>query len=152
MSSSSTSREDHKAQHKSRHMMNMTPNGPGTEAWNRKIQGPEQKMLKLTRPGAISKLWRRQCQGPTCRREQVNYLPRRIGEWDGAETGLGQSAQAGRPGLFWARFTTPFDLGAPLYISSTFVGRHIHPFTREQPTQSRNTERKLMTATSPRIA
>jgi hypothetical protein len=32
MCSSSTSREDHKAQHKSRHMMNMTPNGPGTEA------------------------------------------------------------------------------------------------------------------------
>jgi hypothetical protein len=32
ISSSSTLREDHKAQHKSRHMMNMTPNGLGTEA------------------------------------------------------------------------------------------------------------------------
>jgi hypothetical protein len=32
ISSSSTSREDHKARHKSRHIMNMTPNGPGTEA------------------------------------------------------------------------------------------------------------------------
>jgi hypothetical protein len=32
ISSSGTSREDHEAQHKSRHLMNMTPNGPGTEA------------------------------------------------------------------------------------------------------------------------
>jgi hypothetical protein len=31
-SSSSTSREDHEARHKSRHLMNMTPNGLGTEA------------------------------------------------------------------------------------------------------------------------
>jgi hypothetical protein len=39
ISSSSTSREDHKARHKSRHIMNMTPNGPGTEAWSRKTPG-----------------------------------------------------------------------------------------------------------------
>jgi hypothetical protein len=32
ISSSITSREDHKARHKSKHMMNMTPDGPGTEA------------------------------------------------------------------------------------------------------------------------
>jgi hypothetical protein len=32
ISSSRTSKEDHEAQHKSRHMMNMTPNGLGTEA------------------------------------------------------------------------------------------------------------------------
>jgi hypothetical protein len=32
ISSSGTSREDHEAQHKSRHLMNMTPKGPGTEA------------------------------------------------------------------------------------------------------------------------
>jgi hypothetical protein len=32
ISSSSTSREDHEARHKSRHLMNMTPNGPRTEA------------------------------------------------------------------------------------------------------------------------
>jgi hypothetical protein len=32
ISSSSTSREDHEARHKSRHIMNMTPNGPGAEA------------------------------------------------------------------------------------------------------------------------
>jgi hypothetical protein len=30
ISSSSTSREDHEARHKSRHLMNMTPKGPGT--------------------------------------------------------------------------------------------------------------------------
>jgi hypothetical protein len=32
ISSSSTSREDHEARRKSRHLMNMTPNGLGTEA------------------------------------------------------------------------------------------------------------------------
>jgi hypothetical protein len=32
ISSLSTLREDHEASHKSRHMMNMTPNGLGTEA------------------------------------------------------------------------------------------------------------------------
>jgi hypothetical protein len=56
--------------------------------------------------------------------------------------GLGLSAQAGRPGLFWARFVPPFDLGARLFIASTFAGRHIHPFIRESPTRRRSTERK----------
>jgi hypothetical protein len=32
ISSSSTSREDYEARRKSRHIMNMTPKGPGTEA------------------------------------------------------------------------------------------------------------------------
>jgi hypothetical protein len=32
ISSSSTSREDYEARHKSRHIMNMTPKGLGTEA------------------------------------------------------------------------------------------------------------------------
>jgi hypothetical protein len=32
ISSSSTSREDYEARHMSRHLMNMTPNGPGIEA------------------------------------------------------------------------------------------------------------------------
>jgi hypothetical protein len=39
ISSSSTSREDHEARHKSRHLMNMTPKGPGTEARSRKTPG-----------------------------------------------------------------------------------------------------------------
>jgi hypothetical protein len=33
ISSSSISREDHEARHKSRHLMNMTPNGPKSP-WN----------------------------------------------------------------------------------------------------------------------
>jgi hypothetical protein len=39
ISSSNTSREDHKAWHKSRHMMNTTPNGLVTEASTRKTPG-----------------------------------------------------------------------------------------------------------------
>jgi hypothetical protein len=39
ISSSSTSREDHEARHKSRHEMNKTPNNPRTEASTRKTPG-----------------------------------------------------------------------------------------------------------------
>jgi hypothetical protein len=80
--------------------------GPKHEAG--KLQGPGQKMLKLVWQGALSKPWRRQRQGSTCIREQVNNWPRSIGERDGADMGLGRSAQTSRPGLFWARFAPPF--------------------------------------------
>jgi hypothetical protein len=39
LSSSSTSREDHEARHKSRHEVNMTPKNPRTEASTRKTPG-----------------------------------------------------------------------------------------------------------------
>jgi hypothetical protein len=39
ISSSSTSREDHEARHKSRHEVNKTPNNPRTEASTRKTPG-----------------------------------------------------------------------------------------------------------------
>jgi hypothetical protein len=39
ISSSSTSREDYEARHKSRHEVNMTPNNPRTEASTRKTPG-----------------------------------------------------------------------------------------------------------------
>jgi hypothetical protein len=41
ISSSSTSREDHEAHHKSRHAMNMTPDGPRTEASTCKSSGTQ---------------------------------------------------------------------------------------------------------------
>jgi hypothetical protein len=41
ISSSSTSREDHEAHHKSRHVMNMTPNDPRTEASTCKSSGTQ---------------------------------------------------------------------------------------------------------------
>jgi hypothetical protein len=43
ISSSSTSRGDHEARHKSRHMMNMTPNDPRTEASTYKPSGTQPK-------------------------------------------------------------------------------------------------------------
>jgi hypothetical protein len=39
ISSSSTSREDHEARHKSRHEVNMTPNNPSTKESTRKTPG-----------------------------------------------------------------------------------------------------------------
>jgi hypothetical protein len=107
--------------------------GPKHEAG--KLQGPGHKMLKLARQGVLSKSWRRWRQGPTCIREQVNNWPRSIGEWDGAETGLGRSAQASWLGLFLARCAPPFDLGVCLFIASASTGRHIHPFIWEPPTR-----------------
>jgi hypothetical protein len=85
--------------------MNMTPKGPGTEAWSRELHGPGPKMLNLVRQGALSKPWRRWRQGPTCIREQVNNWPRSIGERDWAEQGQNGP---GPVGLFRARFTPPF--------------------------------------------
>jgi hypothetical protein len=120
-----------------------------------KLQGPELKMLKLARQGALSKPWRRRRQGPTCIREQVNNWSSSIRERDGAnraETGLGRSAKAGRPGLFRARFAPPFDLGDCLFITSASAGCHIHPFIRESPTRMRSTGRKPTAAASPRVA
>jgi hypothetical protein len=39
ISSSSTSRDDHEARHKSRHKVKKTPNNPGTEALTSKTPG-----------------------------------------------------------------------------------------------------------------
>jgi hypothetical protein len=52
-----------------------------------------------------------------------------------AETGLGRSAKAGRPGLLRAWSAPPFALGARLFIASASASRHIHPFIRESPTR-----------------
>jgi hypothetical protein len=41
INSPSTSREDHEARHKSRHVMNMTPNDPRTEASTCKSSGTQ---------------------------------------------------------------------------------------------------------------
>jgi hypothetical protein len=40
-----------------------------------------------------------------------------------AETGMGRSAKAGWPGLFWDWFVTPFDLGVYKRATKADVGR-----------------------------
>jgi hypothetical protein len=67
--------------------MNMTPKGPGTEAWSWKTLGNWTKDAEACAIRILSKPWRRRRQGPTCIREQVNNWPRSIGERDGAEPG-----------------------------------------------------------------
>jgi hypothetical protein len=56
ISSSSTSREDHEARHKSRHAMNMTPNDPRTEALTCKSSGtqPENNEAWIARIQALT--------------------------------------------------------------------------------------------------
>jgi hypothetical protein len=92
-----------------------TTQGPQREGT--KLQGPKQKMLKLARQGALSKPWRRWRQGSTCRRGKSTIDRDMSGSEMGpnrAEMGLGRLAQSSRPGLFRARFATPFDLGVSL--------------------------------------
>jgi hypothetical protein len=56
ISSSSTSREDHEARHKSRHAMNMIPNDPRTEASTCKFSGtqPENSEACIARIQALT--------------------------------------------------------------------------------------------------
>jgi hypothetical protein len=56
ISSSSTSREDHEARHKSRHEVNKTPNNPRTEASTCKFSGtqPENSEACIARIQALT--------------------------------------------------------------------------------------------------
>jgi hypothetical protein len=105
-------------------------------------------MLNLARQGSLSKPWRRRHQGPTCRGNK-SAIDREASGSEGAE--LGQNG----PGPIWPVLSpvrVPFDLRAPLYISSASADCHIHPFIREPPTRRRSTGRKPTTAASPRVA
>jgi hypothetical protein len=145
ISSSSTSREDHEAHHKSRHVMNMTPNDPRTEASTCKASGtqPEKneaciaRIQALTVKGTTSKPHMQvQTNKESCKKQPGrNTSPNR------PRKSLGQSAQSDRPRGFLARFAAPFALGVCLFIASAAVGRHMEqiilptPFTRKPPPQ-----------------
>jgi hypothetical protein len=145
ISSSSTSREDHEARHKSRHAINMTPNDPRIEASMCKSSGtqPENSEACIARIQALTvkettskshmqvRTNKKSCKKQPGRNTGPNW-PRK---------GLGRSAQSDRPRGFLARFATPFALGVRLFIASAAVGRHIEqiilptPFTRKPPPQ-----------------
>jgi hypothetical protein len=145
ISSSSTSREDHEARHKSRHAMNMTPNDPRTEASTCKSSRtqPENseaciaKIQALTMKETTSKAHMQEHKF----KESCKKQPGRNTGPNRPRNGLGRSAQSDRPRGLLARFATPFSLGVCLFIASTVVGRHIEqiipptPFTRKPPSQ-----------------
>jgi hypothetical protein len=119
--------------------MNMTPNGPGIEAWSRKTPGTWTKDVEAcaTRSSILT----------------VEKTTLRAHMWKGESQQLTEKrrgAKWGRTRLKRARFMTPFDLDASLYIASASAGRHIDPFIRELPTRRRSTGRKPTVAASPR--
>jgi hypothetical protein len=145
ISSSSTSREDHEAHHKSRHAMNMNPNDLRTEASMCKSSGtqPENgkaciaRIQALTVKETTSKAHMQVHTNKGLREKQPGT---KLGpNW--AEMGLGRPAWADRPSPLRARFGAPFALGVCLFITSSSVCRHIEqiilltPFTRTPPPQ-----------------
>jgi hypothetical protein len=145
ISSSSTSREDHEARHKSRHAMNMTPNDPRTEASMCKSSRtqPENgeawiaRIQALTVKETTSKAHMQVHTNKGSHEKQPRWKPGP----NRAEMGLGRPAWADWPNPLWARFGTPFSLGVRLFIASSSVRRHIEqiilqtPFTRKPPPQ-----------------
>jgi hypothetical protein len=145
ISSSSTSREDHEARHKSRHAMNMTPNDLRTEASTCKSSGtqPENdeawiaRIKALTMKETTSKAHMQVHTNKGSREKQPGRKPGP----NRAEMGLGRPVWAYRPSPLRARFGAPFALGVRLFIASSSVCRHIEqiilsmPFTRKPPPQ-----------------
>jgi hypothetical protein len=97
ISSSSTSREDHEAHHKSRHAMNMTPNDPRTEASTCKSSGtqPEDSEACIVRIQALTvkeTTSKAHMQVHTNKGSREKQLGRKPGP-NQAEMGLGRPAQ-----------------------------------------------------------
>jgi hypothetical protein len=143
--SSSTSREDHEARHKSRHVMNMTPNDPRTEASMCRSSGtqPENGEAWIARIQAltVNETTSKAHMQVHTNKESCEKQPGRNMGPNRPRKGLGRPAQSDRPRGFLARFATPFALGVRLFIASAVVGRHIEqiilstPFTRTPPPQ-----------------
>jgi hypothetical protein len=97
ISSSSTSREDHEARHKSRHAMNTTPNDPRTEASTCKSSGtqPENGEAWIARIQALTvkeTMSKAHMQVHTNKRSREKQPGRKPGpNW--AKMGLGRPAQ-----------------------------------------------------------
>jgi hypothetical protein len=156
ISSSSTSRDDYEARHKSRHIVNMTPKGPGIEAWSRETPGTwtEDVEACATRSSVQT------VEKTTSRGHMHKGASQQLTEKHrGARRGrIGPKwAWAGRPRPGGPAWSEPgsrplFALGACLFIASASAGHHIHPFIREPPRRRRSIGRKSTAAVSPRVA
>jgi hypothetical protein len=117
ISSSSTLEEDHEAQQELRHVMNMTPNDPRTEASTCKSSGtqPENSETWMTSIQALTakEITSKAHMQVHTNRESREKQPGKKPGPNRAKKALGRPAWADRPGPFLARFGLPFDL-APL--------------------------------------
>jgi hypothetical protein len=139
ISSPSTLEEDHEARQESRHVMNMTPNDPRTEASICKSSGtqPENSEACIARIQALT------VKETTSKAHmQVHTNKRSREKQPGRKPGPNRAeAWADRPSPLRGWFGPPFALGVHLFIASTAVGRHIKqiilptPITRRPPPQ-----------------
>jgi hypothetical protein len=145
ISSSSTSREDHEARHKSRNTMNMTPNDLRTEASMCKSSGtqPENSEAWIARIRALTmkEMMSKAHMQVHTNKESCEKQPGGNTGPNQPRKGLGRPAPSDRPRGLLARFAAPFALGVRLFIAFVAVGRHIEqiilptPFTRKPPPQ-----------------
>jgi hypothetical protein len=130
ISSSSTSRGDHEARHKSRHAMNMTLNDSRTEVSACKSSGtqPENNEACIARIQALTvkeTASKAHMQVHTDRESREKQPGRKPGP-NQAEMGLGRPAWADRPSPLWARFASPF-CPRGLSINCLCLRRPQHP-------------------------
>jgi hypothetical protein len=145
ISSPSTLEEDHEARQESRHVMNMNPNDPRTEASTCKSSWtqPENSEACIARIQAliVKETTSKAHMQVHTNKESCGKKPGRNTGPNRPRKGLGRSAQSDRPRGLLARFATPFSLGVRLFIASAAVGCHIEqiilptPFTRKPPPQ-----------------
>jgi hypothetical protein len=143
--SPSTLEEDHEARQESRHVMNMNPNDPRTEASTCKSLGTQPqnseaciaRIQVLTVKETTSKAHMQVHTNKGSREKQPGWKPGP--NW--AEMGLGRPAWADWPSPLRGRFGAPFALGVRLFIASAAIGCHIKqiilptPLTRTPPPQ-----------------
>jgi hypothetical protein len=145
ISSSGTSREDHEARHKSRHVMNMTPNDLRTEAstckssWTQP-ENSEACMARIQAPTMKQTTSKAHMQLHTNKGSREKQPGRKPGpNW--AEMGLGGPAWANRPSPLQARFTLPF-YPTCLSINCLCLRRPPHPSIHKNSAKPRRERRR----------
>jgi hypothetical protein len=145
ISSSSTSREDHEARHKSRHAMNMTPSDPRTKASTCKSSGtqPENSEACIARIQALTvkeTTSKAHMQVHTNKGSREKQPGRKPGP-NQAGMGLGRPAWADWPSPLRARFASPFCPRC-LSINCLCLRRPPHPSIRRNSAKSRRERRR----------
>jgi hypothetical protein len=145
ISSSSTSREDHEAHHKSRHTMNMTPNNLRTEVSTCKSLGtqPENGEACIARIQALivkETTSKAHMQVHTNKGSREKEPGRKPGP-NRAEMGLGRPPWADRPSPLRTRFASSF---CPRCLSINFLclRRPPHPSIHRNSAKPRRERRR----------
>jgi hypothetical protein len=134
--SSSTSRDDHEARHKSRHITNMNPKGPGTEAWSRETPGTWTEDVEACTTRSSVQTVEKTTSRAHMHKGASQQL---IEEHRGAR--LGQTG-ADRPNLFQVRFVPPPLCPRCLSIYCLYLRRPPHPSIHQRATETKEKHRE----------